>query len=103
MKKYIAYIGAFRPAGFLLRTETDRVLTLSMAFSTLLIVARMAYTGSYLFLFLVWNLFLAWLPYALTSAAQNRPKWRSGKGFVFLFAGWLLFIPNSFYIITDLF
>lgn len=103
MKKYIAYIGAFRPAGFLLRTETDRVLTLSMAFSTLLVAARIVYTGDRLFLFLVWNLFLAWLPYAFTSAAQLKPKWRSGKRFVFLFAVWLLFIPNSFYIITDLF
>jgi uncharacterized membrane protein len=103
MKKYIAYIGAFRPAGFLLRTETDRVLTLSMAFSTLLVAARIVYTGDRLFLFLVWNLFLAWLPYAFTSAAQHNPKWRTGKRFVFLFVVWLLFIPNSFYIITDLF
>jgi uncharacterized membrane protein len=103
MKKYIAYIGAFRPAGFLLRTETDRVLTLSMAFSTLLVAARIVYTGDRLFLFLVWNLFLAWLPYAFTSAAQHHPKWRTGKRFAFLFAVWLLFIPNSFYIITDLF
>ncbi len=103
MKKYIAYIGAFRPTGFLLRTETDRVLTLSMAFSTLLVAARIIYTGDRLFLFLVWNLFLAWLPYAFTSGAQHNPKWRTGKRFAFLFAVWLLFIPNSFYIITDLF
>lgn len=103
MKKYFASIAAFRPAGFLFRTETDRMLTLSMAFSALLITTRIVYTGDSLFLFLVWNLFLAWLPYAFTSAAQRNPKWRTGKRFVFLFAGWLLFIPNAFYIITDLF
>jgi uncharacterized membrane protein len=96
-------MGAFRPAAFLFRTETDRVLSLSMAFSTLLIMARIFYTGQLTFLFLVWNLFLAWLPYAFTNYAQDQPKWRKGKRFLLLFTIWLLFIPNSFYIITDLF
>lgn len=103
MKKYLSYIGAIRPAGFMLRTETDRVLSLSMVFSTALIIARMIYTGQHTFVFLLWNLFLAWLPYAFTNWAQLRPKWRTGKRFVLLFTVWLLFIPNSFYIITDLF
>jgi uncharacterized membrane protein len=96
-------MGAFRPSAFLFRTETDRVLSLSMAFSTLLIMARIFYTGKPTFLFLVWNLFLAWLPYAFTSWAQYQPGWRTGKRLLLLFAVWLLFIPNSFYIITDLF
>jgi uncharacterized membrane protein len=103
MKKQFAYTGAFRPAAFFLRTETDRVLSLSMAFGALLIMARIIYTGQFTFLFLLWNLFLAWLPYAISSYAQYHPKWSIGKRFVVLFAAWLLFIPNSFYIITDLF
>jgi uncharacterized membrane protein len=85
------------------RTEIDRILTLSMAFSTLMIAARMAYTGQNTFLFLVWNLFLAWLPYAFTVFAQYFPAWQKGKRFAVLFTLWLLFVPNSFYIITDLF
>jgi uncharacterized membrane protein len=96
-------MGAFRPSAFLFRSETDRVLSLSIAFSTLLIMARIVYTGKLTFLFLVWNLFLAWLPYAFTSRAQHQPKWRMGKRFLLLFTVWLLFIPNAFYIITDLF
>ena len=103
MKKYWPYIQAFRPAGFLLRTEVDRVLTLSMAFSIVMVLVRILFTGSFAFLFLAWNLFLAWLPYAVTSWAQDQPKWKSGKRFGLLFIGWLLFVPNSFYIITDLF
>lgn len=83
--------------------ETDRSLALSIAFSALLIVARIIYTGEGTFIFLVWNLFLAWLPYAFTNAAQKIEKWKTGKRFVFLFMVWLLFIPNAFYIITDLF
>lgn len=99
MKKYIAYIGAWRPV----RTEIDRTLYLSIAFSALLILARIVYTGERTFIFLLWNIFLGWLPYAFTSAAQNSGKWKTGKRFALLFAVWLLFIPNAFYIITDLF
>jgi uncharacterized membrane protein len=103
MKKYTAYIGAFRPAAFFLRTEMDRVLSLSMMFGTLLIIARILYTGEHTFLFLLWNLFLAWLPYAISSWAYHHPKWSMGKRSIALSMVWLLFIPNSFYIITDLF
>lgn len=103
MRKYFANIGAMRPAGFLFRTETDRVLSLSMAFSAAMVVVRIIYTDRLTFLFLIWNLFLAWLPYAATNWAQHQPKWKSGKRLLFLFTGWLLFIPNAFYIITDLF
>ncbi len=79
-------------------------LLLSSAFSCLLLFARMIVTGSIEYVFLPWNLFLAFVPYWITqwittnvSIIEN--KWK------LLFAGtvWLLFIPNSFYIITDLF
>ncbi len=100
MKKYRQ---ALSSRGFLLRTEIDRVLTLSMVFPVIMVLIRVTLTGSFAFLFLVWNLFLAWLPYALTNWAQQRPLWNSGIRYAFLFLVWLLFVPNSFYIITDLF
>jgi uncharacterized membrane protein len=103
MRKYFAHIAAFRPAGIFLRTETDRMLAVSMAFSAVLIIARIAYTGQLTFRFLLWNLFLAWLPYAITNWMQYQSRWKSGKRLALLFSLWLLFIPNSFYIITDLF
>jgi len=100
-----------RPAGwyrwFLFRatgSETDRMLMLSAIFSGVLIIARIAYTGSFTFIGLAWNLFLAWLPYLMSSLIQYQQsvktnKWKLAAGsFV-----WLLFIPNSFYILTDLF
>ena len=76
-------------------------LLLSAAFSLLLLVARMLYTGHILFAFLVWNLFLAWVPYALTRKMEADRI--GGKRFWFLGLVWLLFLPNSFYILTDLF
>jgi uncharacterized membrane protein len=84
-------------------SEVNRMLTMSMIFSTALVAARMVYTGRFTYLGLVWNLFLAWLPYMMSSWLQQSPvinsKWKfSAAAFV-----WLLFIPNSFYILTDLF
>ncbi|WP_394799703.1 DUF1361 domain-containing protein [Flavobacterium amniphilum] len=54
-------------------------------------------------LFLVWNLFLAGIPYVLLLAARkyNQDKQIGFKIGFSLFI-WLLFLPNSFYIVTDL-
>ena len=90
----------FRATG----SETDRMLTLSMVFSIALVMARIAYTGRITYLSMVWNLFLAWLPYMISSCIQERAAWQKNK-LLFTIASlvWLLFIPNSFYILTDLF
>lgn len=88
----------------LFRNELHRWLAASVLFSVLLVVARAVYTGEIVFFFLVWNLFLAYVPYFISSWLQLHPayiesRWRFAAAFVC----WLLFIPNSFYIITDLF
>ena len=72
-----------------------------LAFIGLLITVRIFYTGSTLYLFLVWNIFLAWIPYILScffSDYRAKEKWKQ----LFLFASWLLFFPNALYIVTDL-
>lgn len=53
------------------------------------------------FVFLVWNLFLAAIPYvaALAMNALDREQWRVAKWLAFVV--WLLFLPNAPYIITD--
>ena len=79
-------------------------LIVSCGFSFLLLAARIFVTGYPTYLFLVWNLFLAFVPYAITQwAAVNTHILKNrGKLIAMLFI-WLLFIPNSFYILTDLF
>lgn len=69
-------------------------------FITLMIVCRVGYSGSLGYVFLLWNLFLAWIPFQLSSMLfkDNLPKWKTNL----LLAGWLLFFPNALYIITDL-
>lgn len=64
---------------------------------------RVNYSGSYNYSNLLWNLFLAWLPYIFSVIASSlygvEPKrW----GFIFLFVVlWLVFFPNAPYIVTD--
>ncbi|NJO25866.1 MAG: DUF1361 domain-containing protein, partial [Bacteroidia bacterium] len=89
---------------FFERNEIERILILSSLFSISLVSARFLYTDELIFLFLPWNLFLAWLPYALTGWLEKHPQWiESRLRFFIAFSFWILFIPNSFYIITDLF
>lgn len=76
-------------------------LILSIGFSFLLLLVRIKISNSYFYTFLVWNLFLAFIPYALTQIAKQL-KPLGTFTFVLLFITWLLFLPNSPYIITDL-
>jgi uncharacterized membrane protein len=67
-------------------------------------ILRYMYTNEKRFLFLNRNLFLAFIPWALTSFAIIKPNIQKNKIAVFLLlASWLLFFPNSPYILTDLF
>lgn len=70
------------------------------SFSILLIAGRVVFTGTFMFSFLLWNLFLAILPLYFSYKASFAEK----RNLKLLFtAAWLLFFPNAMYIITDLF
>jgi len=87
-----------------LNLNMQQWLMVSCAFSCLLLAARIFITGDWTYLFLVWNLFLAFIPFAITQwlSRSNNYAQRKMKTVIVLFI-WLLFIPNSFYILTDLF
>ncbi|MBA3665173.1 MAG: DUF1361 domain-containing protein [Bacteroidetes bacterium] len=69
-------------------------------FCGLLIVARFFKTGHYSFLFLFWNLFLAWLPLWAIKKIKNNDTVIKRR---FWLAVSVLFLPNAPYILTDLF
>jgi len=79
-------------------------LIFASAVSVALVVARIVWTGRLAYSFLIWNLFLAWLPMAFSLLACE--NYRSGSGrdwrFLSLAGAWLLFFPNAPYIFTDL-
>src|SRR6476660_6870871 len=86
------------------KTELERLLVISCLFSIGLTAIRIVYTDEWRFAWLTWNLFLALVPYLLTRSAVQHISWIENRWrFALLFLTWLLFIPNSFYIITDLF
>lgn len=66
------------------------------------IIFRMAYTQSIFLGFLLWNLFLAAIPWLLTYFILKRKKLKS-LSFILLTALVILFLPNAAYILTDLF
>jgi uncharacterized membrane protein len=69
-----------------------------------LVAARITYSVSNRYVNLVWNLFLAWIPFVLAYLAYIF-SWRRSlmilviPTFAFL---WLIFFPNAPYILTDL-
>jgi uncharacterized membrane protein len=81
------------------------VLALSSAFSVCLSFIRVYASGTNWFLFLDWNLFLAWIPLVCSTVSlflsqkKDSSVWLKG---LFLFV-WFIFFPNCPYIITDLF
>ena len=87
-----------------LNLNIQQWLLISCGFSCLLLCARIFITGDLTYLFLVWNLFLAFIPFAITEWLPTLERFAQRKRelAIVLFV-WLLFIPNSFYILTDLF
>lgn len=82
---------------------THFLIFLAMAFasfiSVVMVLARLEYSGRSAYFFLIWNLFLAWMPYWLALAAWNL---REKPAYALTFGGlWLLFFPNAPYLITD--
>lgn len=80
---------------------------IALGISSLVSIGLFAYGAArnhdFLYSYLLWNLFLAWLPLVfavrLTTVLRHK-RWSSwgALGWSFL---WLIFLPNSFYMISD--
>lgn len=81
-----------------------KTLAFSSLLSVLMVVIRIEWSGSLRHLFLVWNLFLAWIPFIMAELfkeATDKKQSRIYRLSLFLF--WLVFFPNAPYLVTDLF
>lgn len=78
-------------------------LALMSLFAVALLGARVLRTHSGAYTFLAWNLFLAWIPFAIGLAVE---RFVAGRAHAAVIAGaslaWLLFLPNAPYLVTDL-
>lgn len=75
-------------------------LVCASGISAVMVMARAVYSGQLLYQFLIWNLFLAWLPLLFSWSAHTLMRKHL---YLFLFSTlWLIFFPNAFYLVTDL-
>jgi uncharacterized membrane protein len=81
--------------------DTQKLISISLGFTLSLLIIRVLYTGSTLYLFYPWNLFLALVPLYF-SGLLLRQKTFNYKS-IFLLSAWLLFLPNAPYLVTDIF
>jgi len=90
------------------KQQTPRTQVIAaLGLSTLVSIGFFAYGAwrnhSFEYAYLVWNLFLAWLPLVfatwLVRTLRTKP-WSSWAG-IGISLIWLIFLPNSFYMISD--
>lgn len=81
------------------------LLVLSLLAASVLSVATLAAqvhaTHDHRYTFLLWNLFLAWVPLAAAAFAFALARRGAGALVGLLVAVWLLFFPNAPYVLTD--
>jgi len=84
------------------RLEIGFLLILMTLFCFALSIFRYYISDTKVFFFLNWNLFLAWIPLMISSFLLIF-NIKSKISIVFAVIIWILFFPNSPYILTDLF
>src|SRR3954468_6260688 len=83
--------------------EITIILIVASLFAVSLEILRTVLSGEKRFLYFIWNLFLAWIPYLIGIYLPIAYyKMRNKYVAYLLLAIWFLFWPNSPYIITDL-
>ena len=80
------------------------LLNLACLIVVMLVIARVAYSDTGRHTGLIWNLFLAWIPFMLAYFAHFVSWRRSTLYFVIPVIAflWLIFFPNAPYMLTDL-
>ena len=78
----------------------NRNLIASAMVCVSLVFIRYLWTTNLYYIFLLWNLFLAFLPLLISEILIRKAVL---KFVAFLLMGiWLIFLPNAFYVVTDL-
>lgn len=85
---------------FLLR-RVLAVLRLFSFLASMMLVLRLALTGSTTLGFLLWNLMLAWIPVASSLWFVPTGRSRQLLASTILLVVWFIFLPNTFYILSD--
>ena len=79
--------------------KTFFYLIILSGFSIFLSLCRIIYTGRAMYAFLIWNLFLAFVPFLIANIVTYR-KFGKKTEILFLLL-WFIFFPNAPYILSD--
>jgi len=79
-------------------TKIFAVLFSLSTVSFMLLVSRSIYSSTLNYWFLLWNLFLAWIPFFISVGIKVVKR---KLIIIFTTFFWLLFFPNALYIVTD--
>jgi uncharacterized membrane protein len=90
---FIAHFKLFK----IMKNKATILLLYMSVFCCLLVSYRVIESDRIRYLFLIWNLILAWIPYLAVSQLNRNNFYLN----VPVLALWLLFLPNAPYIITD--
>lgn len=86
------------------RNSMAAALVFSSCVSLVILLIHIITTDSFLYWYLGWNLLLAWLPLLFVVLLRKSLKyhpWLAWRPMIWTVL-WLSFLPNSFYIISDL-
>ena len=92
-----------RTKNLFLSGSIQQLLIVPCSFSLLLLFIRILFTGTMTYAFLPWNLFLAFIPLWVSHWLFKNFSLVKWYKLIPALMGWILFLPNSFYLITDLF
>ncbi len=89
--------------GRMLKRNSFWPLLFCTVVSLAVLAGRIYFTRSGGYLFLLWNIFLAWIPYGCAVWVSTLDKLWPTRRWIMLGPGvmWLLFFPNAPYIVTD--
>ncbi len=79
-------------------------LIISSSFSVVLLLVRIITSGRLSYAFLAWNLALAYIPFLISNwLSRHEQVFKRRIKLISMIIAWIVFMPNSFYILTDLF
>lgn len=86
-----------------LKTAIPRQLVILVALASGITLARMAFTGSSYYSFLLWNILLALLPFIVSLTALHLDERKKLALWALILMGvlWLALFPNAPYLVTD--
>ncbi|HVD98035.1 MAG TPA: DUF1361 domain-containing protein [Cytophagaceae bacterium] len=87
------------------QTSKNKLINILIMLSTFAIAlggVRLYLAGNIKGIFLVWNLFLAWVPLFIALLMEHKNRKILAIKLLLLIPLWLLFLPNAPYLITDL-